>query len=140
MRMAEEDSQLPDSPTVSDDDKALAVSSLTKSEDGIAGSIATKAAAIKGGESPAKPKQWKREILSAQSKAESPLAPSELGTSSKDQSPLSKAAKRIKAREGARKANDLMECFRARAATTAETAGEMKKKPAASASTHRTKS
>ena len=140
MRMAEEDSQLPNSPTVSDDDKPLAVSMLTKSEDGIEGPIVTKAAAIKGGESPAKPRVWKRDIVSPQSNAESPLAPSEPGTSSTDKSPLPKAAKRIKAREEQRKANDLMECFRARAATTAETAGEVKKKPAASASTHRTKS
>ena len=36
--------------------------------------------------------------------------------------------KRVNRREESRKGNDLMECFKARAATTADTAGDVKKK------------
>ena len=120
---------------MSDDGKPLAVSMLTKCEEVAECRIVTKAAASKGGELAARPLKWKRDIVSPQISAESPLAPSEPGTSSKDQSHSPKLRKKNITREDSRKANDLMHCFRTRAATTAEIAGEDKDKPVASAST-----
>ena len=138
--MAEEDTQLPNDLSESDDDKPVAASCQKKNNDGRDGFIATNAKPNADSESPSEPRKWKRNLLSPKALTDSPIAPSEPGGSLGHTShcaSASKAAKRIKTREGARKANDLMECFKARAATAAATLGDVMKKPAASSSRDR---
>ena len=84
-------------------------------------------------------KRWKRDCLSPKDTA----AP-ESGRSQDEASPIkkkpataarvSKSAKRVKVREESRNANDLMDCFLARA-STASSSTTTKKKPAAASDT-----
>ena len=84
-------------------------------------------------------RRWKRDCLSLQNTA----AP-ESGRSQDEASPIkkkpataapdSKSAKRVKARDESRNANDLMDCFLARA-SAASSSTDTKKKPAAASDT-----
>ena len=84
-------------------------------------------------------RRWNRDCLSPQHKADL-----ESGSSKPDASPtkkkpagadrLPKSAKRVNVREDSRTANDIMDCFLARA-STASSSNNTKKKPAAASDT-----
>ena len=136
--MAEENTQLPYDSTESDShgDEPLGVPSHLKRKDGT-GSIETVEAAMKGEATSPPSIRWKRGVLSPKVEKDSPSAELEPGAELEDSTPwraTTKAAKRIKTREEPRKANDLMECFRARASTAAGSSCDVKKRPATSAS------
>ena len=105
------------------------------------GSPLVKVAPEKNDEASTSPRRrWKRDCLSPPH-----AAALESGRSQDDASPtkkepataerLPKSAKRVKVREDSRKADDIMDCFLARA-STASSSNNTKKKPAAASDTY----
>ena len=133
--MADEDTQVPfDASDDTGDEKPVNALMHSKSVDG-ASSDDPHGADVKDGATVSPSKKWKREVLSPRNEAESTSKPSKPEAEPVDpHSPVTKtalkAAKRIKTREDSRKANDLLECFHARA-SSASTSSESMKKPAA---------
>ena len=133
--MADEDTQVPlDWADVLDDEPLLLP---TDRKDG---SPSVRFAPEDNDEATVSPRRrWKRDCLSPQHKADL-----ESGSSKPDASPTKKkpagtervpnSAKRLNVREDSRKANDIMDCFLARA-STASSSTATKKKPAAASDT-----
>jgi len=82
-------------------------------------------------------RKWKRGVLSPPPKAELKSEPSQPTASPLKIKPaaaekVSKSAKRVKVREDSRKANDIMDCYLARASTASSSKDAMKKPDPAS--------